>query len=678
MATFAVDLQGATYEVDAPDPETAWKWANISHMQAEAARAAKAQTETKAAPESTAMREGRRMSSPAQGAISALQGPTFGFLDELAGAGAGVTGAIANLTPWGDNRSFGENYRSGRDKVRGATQQYEADYPITSAGTRLAAAAPSIALPTGVAAGAAKTMGAMPQMLRAGATATGYGAASGLGESAASTALGMAEDTARGAAISAALGSGGQGLGRMIGAGGSNVAQRVSDSSATGAARVKLAELLRRDARGAAFQPGGGAGPSAQVAARLRSLGAPATIADAAGESARAGLDVAATLPGRAKGMVEDLIHTRQAGRAGRLVEAADEALGTAGRAYTATLDALVEAKKKQSKPFYDALKDISVRVDDDLHKLLQAAGDAHGGAEKIARLRREVPLDISKIGVGDDMPFRYIDKVKQSLYDLGDAAKGDFGKPTNTSAAYDNLRRALIDKMDAISPKGADGVSIYKRARNAFSSHAELEGAVKAGRDVLREDAVSAAQTMAKLTAGEREAFRVGVLQAVRDKVGTEGGQTSLLKMWKEPATSDKLRAVFGNNYREFAAAVARERALKPMEQVGRGSQTAARMHGAAEFDAASMAAQLAQDAGSASRGNLLPAMGTTARAWNQVKTPEATRTELARLLLMGGPQAQRELQNLPELIRQLNASRAQQSTAFGAMADQLRRLEE
>lgn len=31
MGTFAVDVQGATYEVDAPDGKTAWKWANAAH-----------------------------------------------------------------------------------------------------------------------------------------------------------------------------------------------------------------------------------------------------------------------------------------------------------------------------------------------------------------------------------------------------------------------------------------------------------------------------------------------------------------------------------------------------------------------------------------------------------------------------------------------------------------------
>lgn len=38
MATFDVDIEGKTYEVDAPDANTAWKWANATHRQKPAKR----------------------------------------------------------------------------------------------------------------------------------------------------------------------------------------------------------------------------------------------------------------------------------------------------------------------------------------------------------------------------------------------------------------------------------------------------------------------------------------------------------------------------------------------------------------------------------------------------------------------------------------------------------------
>lgn len=40
MATFEVDVEGATYEVDAPDETTAWKWANVTHYSAQPGQSA--------------------------------------------------------------------------------------------------------------------------------------------------------------------------------------------------------------------------------------------------------------------------------------------------------------------------------------------------------------------------------------------------------------------------------------------------------------------------------------------------------------------------------------------------------------------------------------------------------------------------------------------------------------
>lgn len=614
--------------------------------------------------ESRATTSGRQMPSPAQGAINALQGPTFGFLDELAGIGSGVTGAIANLTPWGDNKSFDENYRSGRDTVRGATQQFRQERPMTALGTSLLASAPTMALPTGAVGNA--VVGAGQSALQAGKVGALYGGVSGAGEST-KDGLGLLRDTAVGAAQGGAFGVGGQAAGGAVLKMGDNVAQRIFEASAAASARLKLAEQIAKDARGTAFTSGSSS-PIAQVQARLLKLGPEATILDAAGASTRQLADTLASLPGRAKDSIEALIHSRQAGRAGRIVGAADEALGTNGRAYTATLEALDSAKKADAKPFYDALKDLSVRADPELNALLQAAEKAHGGAETLAKLRQELPIDLSKLKPGDDVPFAALDRVKQSLYDLAQSSKGEFGKATNISSAYDALRVRLTQKMDALSPKNADG-SIYAQARNAYAGPSQLSDAVMAGRGAMKTDALAVADLTKGMGAGEMEAFRVGALQAIRDKVGTEAGQTSILKMWKEPATSDKLREIFGNNYRAFAAEVAKEARLKLMESTGRGSQTAARLNGAVDLDALGAAGNLA--AGVAT-SNPSRALAATANLWNKVQTPETVRNELARGLLMRGPQAQNELQALEANLRSVNEARLRRSNLAGALAGQ------
>ena len=474
------------------------------------------------------------------------------------------------------------------------------------------------------------------------------------------------------AVMGTVLGPVGTTVGRMGGGVVRNIGERFSESTAMDAAKLKLADILSRSGRGNYFQ-GGGGDPLAQVGAKLMTQGPEATIAGAGGQTAKSYLDLMATLPGQGKELVEQFIRNQQATRAKRLVTAADEALGTSGKTYTGTLDALVTEKKTVSAPLYKQLEGVSVRVDDELSKLIQASKTAHGGAELLAELKRTTPIDISKIKTGDDIPFDALDKVKQALYDLAENSKGEFGKPTTLSGAYNDLRVALTNKMDAISPKDKNG-SIYKQARDAFGGPAELEGAVKAGRNAMKEDAIKVADATKGMGASEIEAYRIGVLQSLKDKVGTEGGQTSLLKMWKEPATSDKLKEIFGNDYRKFAADVAREARLKEIESVGRGAQTAQRLM-AAEDDALRNTVQAGQAVGSAVQGNPIQAFSTLEKLFSKASTPETTRNEIAKLLLQKGPFAQKTIRELPEQVRQYNEQLARQAAMANAIAQQPQR---
>jgi len=189
-----------------------------------------------------------------------------------------------------------------------------------------------------------------------------------------------------------------------------------------------------------------------------------------------------------------------------------------------------------------------------------------------------------------------------------------------------------------------------------------------------MKEDAIKVADATQGMSKSEVEAYRIGVLQSLKDKVGTEGGQTALLKMWKEPATSDKLKEIFGNDYRKFAADVAREARLKEIESVGRGSQTAARLSGINE-DALRNTAQAGQAVSSASQGNPLPAIGTLTKLLSQASTPETTRNEIAKLLLQKGNVAQNTVRELPELVRLYNEKLARRAAMANAIAQQPQR---
>jgi hypothetical protein len=462
-----------------------------------------------------------------------------------------------------------------------------------------------------------------------------------------------------------------QGGAKAAGALGSNVAQRFNESSAVEAAKLKLAEVLSKSGVGSLFEPGGGGNALTQIEAKLAKLGPDATLFDAAGQPTKVLLDTLATLPGQAKTYVEQLIRSRQATRPQRIMSAADESLKTGGAGYKTTLDALLEEKKTASKPFYDQIENLSVRVDDNLHKLLQRAPDAWKAAEDLAIREGKVPIDLSKIKAGDDLSFEALDTLKKALFTIAEKEKVNF-QPTAESRATNELRKQLTRKLDDLSPKDKDGKSIYKMARDAFGGPAELETAVIAGRTAMKNDQIGVSELMKDMSSSELEAFRIGALQALRDKVGTKAGQTQMLDFWRETKTSGPLKEIFGNDYRKFTAALFREESLKKIESVGRGAQTAQRLLSAADMDAADTAVQAGQAAASASQGNVGPLVGTVLNLGKKISTPEQTRNEMAKLLLEKGPFAMRTLRELPETVKRFNEAQAKQAALANVLAQQ------
>jgi len=461
-----------------------------------------------------------------------------------------------------------------------------------------------------------------------------------------------------------------QGGAKAAGALGSNVAQRVSESSAGEAAKLKLAEVLSKSGIGSLFEPGGAGNALTQIEAKLAKLGPEATLFDAAGQPTKVLLDTLATLPGQAKTYVEQLIRNRQATRPQRIMTAADESLKTGGAGYKTTLDALVKQKQTESAPFYKQIENMSVRVDDNLHKLIQRAPDAWKAAEDLAIREGKVPIDLSKINAGDDLSFEALDTLKKALFTIAEKEKVNF-LPTAESRATNELRKQLTRKLDDLSPKDKDGKSIYKMARDAFGGPAELETAVIAGRTAMKNDQIGVSELMKDMSASELEAFRIGALQALRDKVGTKAGQTSLLDFWRETKTSGPLKEIFGNDYRKFTAALFREESLKKIESVGRGSQTAQRLLSAGELDAQD-AMQAGQAVASASQGNVGPLTSTVLNLGKKISTPEQTRNEMAKLLLEKGPFAMRTLRDLPETVRKFNEAQAKQAALANVLAQQ------
>jgi hypothetical protein len=202
--------------------------------------------------------------------------------------------------------------------------------------------------------------------------------------------------------------------------------------------------------------------------------------------------------------------------------------------------------------------------------------------------------------------------------------------------------------------------------AMKTWAGPSQMMDAAEIGRKVMKGDILDIQQATKNLSASEIDAFRIGVLQGLREKTGTEAGQTSLLKFYKEPSTQARLRAAFGGDFKAFSSSVLAEEALKRFESAGRGSKTAAMLAGGADLDVA----PLAQAAGSVASGSPTAILTAASNLARQTQTPEAVRNEIGKILLSRDP---RQLQQLSEIIRQLNASRARAAGAAGFGAGQI-----
>ncbi len=664
MATYEISgPDGSVFQVDAPD--SASEAEVLSYAQSQMGQAKTASYD-----------EGRNEGNPVvRGLSNVIQGPTFGFGDELAGV---VGGAYKTLT--GD-KPFKENYRDTRDYMRGVQDKYRDDFPIGSIATQFMTAAPTLVLnPLGAGTNRAiataspkaaawlnpttKLTGVTANSARAATSGAGYGAVSGAGDSTAENFTGVLGDAAKGAATGAVTAGFLQPVQMGVGAVGRNVAQRVSDGSAHTYAQQKVAQALVRDGRGSVVESGS-VNPIGQVNARYRKLGPEGTVADAGGENTRQLLDTLATLPGRTKDRAQMLIRDRQSGRAGRLVDAADDALATRGAGFQQTIDALDGARRQAAAPYYSQLEGLTAQVDDDVVSLLGKTAGIHGEAQKLYQLQTGQQVALGSLKKGDQVPFAMLDTLKQSLYDAAESAKRQGNN--KMARAIDDARVLLTGKLDSIAPK-VDGQSVYKLARDAYAGPSQLIDAAELGRTAMKADTFDVSSAVRSMSQSEAEAFRVGALQALREKSGTQSGQTSLLKMWMEPSTRDRLKAIFGRDFREFSAAVAKEARLKGLEGVGRGSQTASRMYGAGDLDVAPLL-DTASFATSAAHGNAPGMLTGAANLWNRVKTPEAVRDSMGRILMSQGQEGAANLQTLQGLLGRLNAESAARAERSGAL---------
>lgn len=608
-----------------------------------------------------------------------LLGKWYGFLGDTV-SGTPSTNPLARAGKWLVNDAD-----TGRARMADELAPYKERNPLSAmAGEvtgEIAATAPiggaalgggaKLLQLAGMTPKAGAVLGTGAKAVQAATVGAATGGAMGAANSKADTFGGMAGDAAQSAAMSAVLGGVLSPATGALGAVINNVKQRASKTSAADFAKQKIAEAFARDAKGDAYTSGL-LNPLQQIANRFTKLGPEAAMVDAGRTNTLQLLDTLATLPGRTKDAAANFQRARMVGEGGRMRDAAEQALNIQGQRLPATIDALLVRRQKDSGPLYNKLRKTDINPSQDLVDLMKNADQL--GVTKLGKeiaTARQLPFTLDtappgKWNMGD------LDHVKQGIDQVLSSRKAMNvdGTLTPLGHSYSELKNNLVRILDDATVNPNTGQSLYARARQAFAEPSKLMDAGKAGQRAIAQDENSIKSIMRGMDDNELQAFRIGAFEGLRGKLGTQGGRTEILNMYKNPSTQERLRAVFGSDraYREFASDVLREEKMRAVQTVGRGSQTAARQAGMGDLDKSAMP-ELAGAAGAAKAGNPLAAFGAVKNAWNRVAVPESVRNQMGQMLLTRGPDAQREMNALAALVQNINNRNLQLSTRVGQL---------
>ena len=408
-----------------------------------------------------------------------------------------------------------------------------------------------------------------------------------------------------------------------------------------------------------------------RVTRKMGQLGDEARIADSAGTSTANLLDTMATLPGKTKNRVDELIRTRRATTPRRLDVVATELSGGARAAET--FDALQAAKKAAADPAYAAIRDVAVPITPTLESLMQRPAFREAFDQAVtteANFGRQMPLLEDLLQAGGGVRVGFWDNVKRGLDDVIAAKKRNLSvvTPSNKNQAQSTLsssldiKHALVDEIDKLTG-GA-----YKTARDAYAGPAAMQSALLDGRSVwtMATDDIRAAT--AKMSVSEREAFNVGAGEVLRDMAGSPSGQTRLLNAWKDRTLREKLLAIYGDSqsYHRALAVILKEGQLRKLEgKVGGGSQTAGRD---ARIEGENLG-MIEDAARAAATGNVGSIVELAKKTYSRVAMPESVRNEIGRILMSGGPKGRQELVTLEDIMREVTGRNALKTPFSGLL---------
>lgn len=491
-----------------------------------------------------------------------------GFGDEFDAAVNAVPLAAVRAVG-GEPFDVGKAYDDRLTQYRGGLEEFREENPVTAFTSEVGGAVAG-AMATPLRALAAAPAGAsLAARMGRGALAGGamgglYGYGSGEGGGA---------ERAEGAATGAVVGGVAGGAAPLVVEGVRRGGQYIADQTINrlpfrqaGAAERKVAEALMRD----------GMTPE-QAAAKIKEMGPEAAIMDL-GPNTRGLARAAHTVPGEGKTAITDKIVARQegtrgannvlqGGQANRITENLDELVPD--QYTTVQRRALETTRSNTARPTYESVvNDPANLIPDD--KFAEVASDPY-----IAGVIKRVKGN-KLFGMADlpDNSMPVVDAAKKQLDDLIGAAQ---------RAGRKNEARMLVQKKEALVGMADEAFPDYAKVREVWSDFSGVIDAGDLGRKFMRGEVDELKDAVTRMTDAERDQFRIGVVQGLRDKVGSLVTRADATKKLMDiPALESKITTAFGDEamFKKYIDMLKNERQMfDTYSKITGNSATAERM---------------------------------------------------------------------------------------------------
>ena len=450
--------------------------------------------------------------SLAGGARAVGQGLSLGFGDELE---AGLRTGFGFL---GD-------YDKTVEDVRGNIKDFREENPLTSLGLELGGGLLTGGLGAGRVAGTALGRNIINKV-----GTTGFGGAVGATEGAiagAGSAEGDLGDRAVGALAGGALGGAfGTALPSVI-----NLGSKALNRGAY-AVGLKSDDAVQKGADQKALQAFNRAKLTPDdVQKSLDDAVIPDTIiADVGGEATRKLSRASANVSGDGADIATKALDERQLGLGDQIADDVGNVLG-GNKSSLEAIEEIAERQKLNANDDYDKAFNLNGKpVTVSSEKLkgfanLPAFDEAFDQARNLAKLDGfSFPDKINDFSKQADFSLKELHYIKMGVDEvLGLAKRGNsktsIGK--GLQRGLNKKRAEFIEIIDNASPK-VNGKSAYQTARSKFAGDARMAEAVEEGEKFFKYKPEELDRIIGKMSASEKEAFRIGVADALRSKVET------------------------------------------------------------------------------------------------------------------------------------------------------------